>query len=158
MTRYLIILFSIILMSCNNDSTKLIIGRYTSVRPSYIYMYFQFFTNGIRSFAVGSELILKTDSNFVYTTCGNIKTGKWKINSDSLFLKIESNNFRNDSLNIHGLNGKFPIVPQEPIVMVISGIELIHFIERMDKTKSNEETNSNKSLEILVNNPDTISQ
>lgn len=85
-------------------------------------------------------------------------TGKWNTISDSLFLTVETNVFCNDSLNIHGLNGKFPIVRKEPIVMVINGNELIHFIETMDKTKSNEETSSNKSLEILVNNPDTISQ
>ncbi|MCF8445952.1 MAG: hypothetical protein K9H61_03060 [Bacteroidia bacterium] len=123
-------------MSCNNNSTKLIIGRYASVRPSYPFLYYQYFANGIRSYGLGSELILNTDSTFEYLTCGNIMTGKWATNSDSLLLTIFSNKYRNDSLNKVGIKGKFPVIPKEPIALIIKGNKLTYFMTMIDGKKS----------------------
>jgi len=55
----------------------------------------------------GSELILKNDSSFVYTTCGNIMDGTWNLRHKTLFLTITSNHFR-----VESLNDSFPPITQ----------------------------------------------
>jgi len=57
------------------------------------------FFKGIKHSVGGSELSLKKDSSFIYTTCGNIIEGKWVFENRILYLHLASNKFRNDSLN-----------------------------------------------------------
>ena len=70
---------------------------------------------GIDHFSIGSVLVLKNDSTFKYTTCGNIITGKWNTRKDSLFLTVKTNRWRSDSLNQNGFHGKCPNLPVKPI-------------------------------------------
>ena len=48
---------------------------------------------------VGIELNIKPDSTFLYKTCGNIMSGKWKIKQDSLLLVVQTNISKKDSIH-----------------------------------------------------------
>ena len=111
--------------SCSNNNTILKTGEYKSYKPSLPYLYYQYIFNGIRSHTIGSDLLLKNDSTFIYSTCGNIMTGTWINKSDSLLLSFTSNKFKNDSLNKNGLNGIFPKVPNKPTILFIDKNNLI---------------------------------
>jgi hypothetical protein len=71
--------------------------------------------------AVINNTVIKLNNNntFRYTTCGNIILGTWKEKNDSLFLYVESNRFRNDSLQKVGLNGTWPVITEELIAFKI---------------------------------------
>ncbi|WP_179350055.1 hypothetical protein [Winogradskyella pacifica] len=58
--------------------------------------------------AVGSELDLKKDSSFVYSTCAIISNGRWTIKKDSLILIENEIRWRIDSLNKYSYEGKHP--------------------------------------------------
>ena len=49
------------------------------------------------SYPLGNTLLLNPDSTFVYTTCGNIVKGSWKVKTETLLLFCESNTRRDDS-------------------------------------------------------------
>ena len=90
---------------------------------------------GIKSYFIGSEIILNDDSTFKYTTCGNVMTGSWNHSKDSLFLKIITNHWRNDSLDKNGLNGKWPLIAKRPIGFKFSNNYLtkIHILKNGTK-------------------------
>ena len=73
------------------------------------------------SFAVGTTLELKEDSSFHLTTCGNIITGNWSVNADTLLLHATTNRWRNDSLQQHGFNGEWPRLGSQPEKYLIDG-------------------------------------
>lgn len=86
------IFVSIILLlqiySCNTEIK--LEGRYVSQNPFL----------STKRYIVGNELIIRSDSTYHYTMCGQIVTGKWKIVDDSLVLVCSTFNYRNDSLNL----------------------------------------------------------
>ncbi len=47
----------------------------------------------------GTKLKINKDSSFVMQTCGNYIEGKWNLKNDSIYLKVETNIYRSDSLN-----------------------------------------------------------
>lgn len=83
-----------LLYSCQVQHPNLI-GTYKS-NPKYSLLHYL----GKREhFAIGSTIILNSDSSFNYETCGNVLKGYWKLNNDSLILNVISNRYRIDSLN-----------------------------------------------------------
>jgi hypothetical protein len=108
------ILLVLILCGCS-DKTPFQTGTYSNVKISNIELGYLFLTKGVKSYFVGSELVLNKDSTFKYTTCGNIMNGSWYNFNDSLFLKVISNRWRIDSLNKFGFNGIWPKIPPKPI-------------------------------------------
>jgi len=85
-----------------------LVGTYQSERPNLLKMAWKYVVQGYDHFFVGSELHLKRDSSFRMITCGNIMTGNWYAESDTLYLKHETNRWRDDSLHQHGFNGEWP--------------------------------------------------
>ena len=64
---------------------------------------------------MGTTLAIREDSSFVLTTCGTISKGYWELNKDSILLNTESIRWRNDSIQEHGSQGKWPAIPSKPI-------------------------------------------
>ena len=88
--KFLLILF--ILYSCsNNNYNTNMVGRYESFVPKFT----------IDHYSIGDVLLLNIDSTYNYQTCGNLISGKWKLNKqkDSLLLFCFDFKYRNDSLN-----------------------------------------------------------
>jgi len=109
-----VIIIVFLFLGCSTQ-TPIRPGTYTYVRLSKVQLGYLFLTKGIKSYSIGSELVLMKDSTFKYTTCGNIITGTWNYLNDSLFLKIKKNRWRIDSLDKNGFNGRWPTVPQKPV-------------------------------------------
>ena len=64
------------------------------------------------SFLLGSELELKPDSSYIYSSCSNRSTGLWRVEDDTLYLRELTIRWISDSLHEHGFNGRWP-QPQE---------------------------------------------
>jgi len=122
------------LLGCS-DKTTIKTGTYTYVRISKLQLGYLFLTKGVKSYFVGSELILNKDSTFKYTTCGNIMNGTWSSFKDSLLLKITKNRWRIDSLDKFGFNGTWPRIPAKPIGFKIENdyLEKIHTLKNGEK-------------------------
>src|SRR5438094_62877 len=95
-----IILLSQIVSSCGqsvNKNNNNIIGKYSSKEFNFFEKAYYYVNHIITT--SGSSLEINADSTFLYTTCGNIISGRWRIKSDSLVLFIYTNRLRVDSLN-----------------------------------------------------------
>ncbi|MGA2823751.1 MAG: hypothetical protein ABSE72_09535 [Bacteroidales bacterium] len=114
MKIFTVILIGILFLGCSHQ-TSIKPGTYTYVRFSNVQLGYLFLTKGVKSYFVGSEIVLNKDSTFKYTTCGNIMTGTWNYFNDSLFLKITRNRWRIDSLDKYGFYGTWPTIPIKPI-------------------------------------------
>ncbi len=92
-------------------------------------------TKGIHHFFVGSDLLLNSDSTFIYRTCGSISTGNWYSKKDSLYLISKTIRWRSDSLNKYGYQGKWLSLPKKPIVFEIKSnyLEQILHLDNGDK-------------------------
>ena len=91
--------------------------------------------------AVGSELDLKKDSSFVYTTCAIVSNGKWTIKNDSLILNENKIRWRIDSLNKFGYEGQHPEIRKNLAFKIgkneLESIEVYEISEgKIDKTYS----------------------
>jgi len=128
------ILLGVILLGCS-DKTTFQTGTYTYVKISKLELVYLFLTKGVKSYSVGSELLLKNDSSFKYTTCGNILNGTWRCFKDSLLLKVTKNRWRIDSLDKYGFNGTWPKIPAKPIGFKIENnyLEKIHILKNGGK-------------------------
>jgi len=111
------------------------VGVYKNNRPSKIEQSF-FLLNGTKSYTLGNILEIKNDSIFELTTCGNIMKGKWKTMDDSVFLYVESNKWRKDSLNKLKPGGSSPPVPSIPIgyKKIKNGLEQVEYTTNKRKT------------------------
>lgn len=127
----MVIFLLLLLWSCS-DKTRFQTGTYTYVKISNFELGYLFLTKGVKSYLVGSELVLKNDSSFTYTTCGNIMNGSWYNIHDSLFLRVSVNRWRIDSLNKYGFNGAWPKIPLKPIGFKIKN----DYLEEIVKTKT----------------------
>lgn len=88
----------IFLVSCSNTpSNKDIIGIYKSKEYNIIENYL--ILSSEKTYVKGSKLEIRTDSSFIFSTCGNISNGFWKLKSDTLLLFCLKFNYKNDSLN-----------------------------------------------------------
>jgi len=134
MKNRLVVFFCITLIACETDRS-IKIGTYQYVRYNKIQWIWLYYFHGIKSYNVGSELILEKDSLFIYTTCGNIIKGKWNTHKDSLFLNIKSNRWRSDSLNLHGFNGTWPKISTKPIGYKICNNSLERISYRQNNKK-----------------------
>ncbi len=93
-------LLFVILLSCTQVTSKSdLSGEYRSKTYSY-YEKLMFYFNK-ETYTLHSIIVLKKDSSFLYTTCGNEMKGKWRVKYDSLILECKQNTFRNDSINTH---------------------------------------------------------
>jgi len=128
------ILLGVILWGCS-DKTTFQTGTYTYVKISKLELGYLFLTKGVKSYFVGSELVINKDSSFKYTTCGNILNGSWRCFQDSLLLKVTKNRWRIDSLDKYGFNGTWPRIPTKPIAFKIENnyLEKIHILQNGEK-------------------------
>ena len=97
MKQWLPILFvSSLFISAHSEQE--LTGLYTSAKPSLLN---QVTNKAMRAryHVMGSELRLRGDSSFDYTTCGNIITGTWSSDDKNLYLLYKTNKYRIDSLN-----------------------------------------------------------
>lgn len=135
MRLFAILILVIFISSCSSND-NICITKYKSVRYSKFEQYWNYLFRGINTFAVGSEIELKPDSTYKYTTCGNIITGTWCTSEDSLFLKVLTNRWRNDSLNTYGFEGKMPEIAKEPIVFIFddNSMDAVHINKKGRKT------------------------
>ena len=86
---------------------------------------------------VGSQLSLKSDSTFLYLTCGNKMTGHWRKTQDSVFLHISTNVYRTDSMKL--LSPAF--FPDRPITFLVRERQLYRIWET---------ANTNRTVELLT--------
>lgn len=112
--KFILSFFLLILFISCAQQKKIIFGYYENKRPCLIEQGW-FVVNGIGSYSLGGNLELKEDSTFVYITCGNIMNGKWVATRDSVFLFIESNRWRKDSLENLGYSANPPHISPIPI-------------------------------------------
>ncbi len=114
--------------SCNENNEQSSCNSFEiGFFESKSYPFFNFFTKypkGIKSYAVGTSLLLSEDSSFVYSTCAEITEGYWKKESESIKLYCNSKRWKNDSLHLNGFNGEWPSCNNNPISFVISCEEL----------------------------------
>ncbi|MES2619072.1 MAG: hypothetical protein V4613_14440 [Bacteroidota bacterium] len=118
--RYLLILGLFFLLSCKNNQS--ITGKYESKKFNSI----QNKSNSLRkvAYTTGSSLKINNDSSYEMINCGNIMKGNWKVVQDTLFLFCKSNEYRSDSLNAYGFNGKQLKCYDKPDFFIINGDEL----------------------------------
>ena len=128
MKRVAIVLIIICCISCSSTTDSVKTGTYKSIKLSKIELGIRYVFQSVKTYPINCQLDLNIDSTFTYTTCGSINTGVWRSFSDSLLLFVETNRFRNDSLNDTGFNGHFPKIPEKPIAYKINKNKLIRFI------------------------------
>jgi hypothetical protein len=124
MKKILLLLLVFFLLGCSSGR-EVRTGSYRSVRLNMVEFGFRFVFQNVGSCMIGSEILLNPDSTFKYTTCGNIMTGRWTATPDSLFLHVQTNRYRIDSLNKTGFHGKFPNVPNKPFGVKRNGCNLV---------------------------------
>ncbi len=119
------IFFIIVVLGCDSDNS--IVGAYKSERPSKVeYATFWITKGAIRSIS-GQELKLKSDSSYIYKTCGHIITGSWKVDDDRLTLIQESKRWKSDSLN--EVDYPFGKEPQGYFDFDIEGDEMVSIFQ-----------------------------
>ncbi len=91
-------------LGCENSPPE-IVGDYEIVEYS---ISDKLWYGGIKGYDLisGSSITINSDSTFKYITCGNVMNGNWRIVTDTLILDVISNQWRIDSLNIYGFEGK----------------------------------------------------
>ena len=109
--RIYILLIYLFILGCSAPKKDLI-GTYASENPSLVKKAWKTLAEGYDGFITGSELELNQDSTFQETTCGNVLTEQWYHKNDTIFLKYETNKWRNDSLQQNGFRGRWPKVPE----------------------------------------------
>lgn len=133
MKKYCLIVFLfILLVSCSNQND--LVDKYETVKPNRLKWMWYYYIEGYRGYASGTELTLKEDSTFHLITCGNIIDGTWHCNDDSLYLSVDSNKWRKDSLQKHGYNGKCPQIPKQPYGLKVRNNKLYWLISKKHKT------------------------
>ena len=74
--------------------------------------------------SVGEEVLLRADSTFHKFNCAASIEGVWWVKEDSLYLKFLTNEWRVDSLQKFGFEGRWPSLPKKPIKYHIAGKQL----------------------------------
>ena len=69
-----------------NQVPKDIAGTYQT-HPLRFYELPFAYLGGITTHTINEQVILKTDSTFIHTTCGNRILGNWAVENDTLLLK-----------------------------------------------------------------------
>ena len=137
-TNYIFIFIILFLFSCEQKITDI-----TGLYKNDDYPKFEQLLKSLKfdGLAVGSELDLKKDSSFVYSTCAIISNGKWTIKKDSLVLIENKIRWRIDSLNKYGYEGKHPEIREKLAFKIgkdkLESIETYEISEgEIDKTYS----------------------
>jgi len=129
-----LILLTAILIGCSAEEHDLV-GTYRSEEPHILKKAWKHFVEDYESFVIGEELNLNEDASFREVTCGNVLTGKWHREGDTLFLNYESNRWRNDSLQEFGFEGDWLQVPKEVKKAAIKKGRLVFHNETADGKK-----------------------
>jgi len=128
----IILLF--ILSSCKTDY-KPLEGSYKSADYN-IFKKLGLVLSGSGHFINGNKLILEKDSSFISTSCSAIKTGIWYVKSDSIYLKVKTARWRNDSLQKYGRNGRWPKISDKAITYKITKTGFIRKVRLFNDDKS----------------------
>src|SRR4051812_48325207 len=96
--KYSFVILVILLTACNTARQQSITGcykskKYTLAGRGFLFIQGQYYTTG-------STIVLRKDSSFEYTTCGNFLKGSWIVKNDSLCLDVFSNVLRSDTLKL----------------------------------------------------------
>lgn len=134
MLKTLLLFLFIALLSCKQETSNDLTGTYESIRYSVFERPLESLKRINDRRAVGTTLILNSDSSYQETTCGNIMTGTWRVKNDSLLLFCENNRWRIDSLQVFGFNGTWPGVPEKPQSFFIDGTDLLQSHSYPDST------------------------
>ena len=124
MNKLFTIILLAILTSCSHEEIN-IIGKYKTANYSKAERYIKVLN--YRGVVMGCSLDLKSDSTFIYQTCGIISNGNWRIDNDSIILKETNIRWRSDSLNQYGFKGEHP-KPQKQLSFYMDGNKLINVI------------------------------
>lgn len=115
MKKILLILFLASLFSCSKPKTfETFPVIYKSPETTII--------NQIKYWSpivIDQSLTLYKDSSYLYKTCSQIETGKWKRKNDSLFLICENRKFITDGLNYLKEFEKGTICGNQPDIWII---------------------------------------
>jgi hypothetical protein len=120
-------------ISCKNTGSISIVGNYKSKQYNKIQLFFKSISNNPSP--IGSSLIINGDSTYSEINCGNTINGRWWVNKDTLFLFGKSNEFNNDSLRIHGLNGRQPKIGNKPYFGIIKNNNIVFNLELKEYKK-----------------------
>lgn len=120
-----ILISAIVILISGCSEHRQLSGTYKSEVPGRVQKLFNYYFKGYTTYAVGSELTLESDSDFILTTCAHIAEGNWYRLKDSVFLHYESKRWRNDSIQQHGYEGQWPSLPQKPIACKINRNRLL---------------------------------
>ena len=93
---FLMVLISTCVVSLNAQNS--IIGDYETCEASAMETLIMV-AKGANGFVQGSTLSLKKDGSYKMMTCGNIITGRWKVNGKKIVLTALNSRWRNDSLH-----------------------------------------------------------
>jgi hypothetical protein len=118
-----LLVFPLLITSCTSSNTLPVQGHYASKQFSGLE---RFLTRPFYHFSVGMKLDVRNDSTFRLEMCGNVETGMWKINQDSLILIPLTNKTNGDSLPLNLLRFSYKIKRNG---------ELKHFIYTDDDSK-----------------------
>ncbi|MCF8370322.1 MAG: hypothetical protein K9H64_01785 [Bacteroidales bacterium] len=144
MKKLIIIFVGMIIFSACAKQVE-VVGTYHSAKPGY-FTYHRYKLKGYRYFS-GLELVIKDDSTFQMTTCGNIMAGNWFCKDDSLYIITKTNRWRNDSLQENGFNGTWPEILDRPFAMKIENGYLFKLTTMYD---SPQRENPRKGFDYLV--------
>lgn len=119
-----ILLILLLLSGCATPSSHLV-GSYQSRELTWLNKAWKIGVEGYRGFYMGTQLALRPDASFVMLTCGNRLAGTWTRQKDTLYLHYQSNQWRNDSLQEFGWEGRWPPVPAQAEAVLIKGDRLV---------------------------------
>ena len=141
----------------NKKENVQLIGQYESVDYGAIQRILHNISTKT-SWAMGTSLTISEDSTFILLNCSSIQKGSWKKEKDSLILFVNDVRYRNDSLQEHGYQGEWLILPNKPLKYKIEDGRLLRnrYSEksgikkrtRMDLEKTDSNTTYNASLPI----------
>lgn len=100
------------------------VGTYKSALPEKGELLWVKYIKKVNRIAVGSTLELRADGTFTHKGCATTATGKWQRQGDMLLLYQATKEWNNDSLKIHGFEGKQPKVASLPDTLYWNGSAL----------------------------------
>lgn len=101
-------------------------GSYQSAIPELGDRLWLKYIKKINRFTAGSTLKLRADGTYTHKSCATTTTGKWQRQGHMLLLFQATREWNNDSLKIHGFEGRQPTVASLPDTLYWNGSALEH--------------------------------
>ena len=139
MNRGILIFLTLLILSCKHE-THIKIGYYKPIRLNKLERIYHHLFQQVDHFG-NAEIIINSDCSFLFTTCSDIKTGKWNLAQDFLIFNVETSHWpinRSDSLNLDRANysyAKWLETSKMPIYCTMENDRLIAIASYYDGTK-----------------------